>query len=387
MSTKKQNKDAPITATTTPSKTFIGIDFHKRYSVYHVVDEAGRDVAKGRIEHATPDEFGKLVQRFPGCRVAFEATMNWHWLFELLEAHMPSEDVVLANPFKTRIIAEAQIKTDKFDARILAQLLRVDMISSVHIPCKATRERKDVLRQRCFFVRQRTMLRNRIQRLLGAQHELELPVCSDLFGKRGMGFLEKLELPAPAGLLLKQQLDMLRNVQTRIKEDETALAEMMEDSTSRSRLLSVPGIGPIIAAVIVNEVDKIDRFPSAQKLCGYAGLCPTTSSSGGKTYNGKLMPHCNKWLRWAFVEAAWVAIGCNAYFGTLYKSKRAFGKKANTAILCVARRMARIVWQLLTEDRDFETTPPSKPPRMASAATRRPSGAEATLSSAAPINR
>jgi transposase len=225
---------------------------------------------------------------------------RWHWLFELLEAHMPSDAIVLANPFKTRIIAEAQIKTDKFDARILAQLLRVDTISSVHIPCKATRERKDVLRQRCFFVRQRTMLRNRIQRLLGAQHGLELPVCSDLFGKRGMGFLEKLELPAPAGLLLKQQLDMLRNVQTRIKEDETALAEMMEDSTSRSRLLSVPGIGPIIAAVIVNEVDKIDRFPSAQKLCGYAGLCATTSSSGGKTYNGKLMPHCNKWLRWAF---------------------------------------------------------------------------------------
>ena len=76
MSTKKQNTTALITETTTPSKTFIGIDFHKRYSVYHVLDEAGKDVAKGRIEHATPDEFGKLVKRFPGCRVTFEATMN-----------------------------------------------------------------------------------------------------------------------------------------------------------------------------------------------------------------------------------------------------------------------------------------------------------------------
>ena len=290
---------------------------------------------------------------------------------------MSAEDIVLANPFKTRIIAEAQVKTDKVDARILALLLRADMIWRVHIPCKATRERKEVLRQRCFFVRQRTMLRNRIHRLLGAQHGLELPVCSDLFGKKGMGFLEKLTLPAPAGLLLKQQLDMLRNVQVRIKEDEVALAEMMENSPGREHVLSVPGIGPIIAAVIVSEVDDIARFPSAQKLCGYAGLCPTTSSSGGKTYNGKLMPHCNKWLRWAFVEAAWVAIGCNAYFGMLYKGRRALGKKANTAILCVARRMARIVWQLLTQGRNFEINPPieTAAKRTASASKGRPGGA------------
>ena len=91
--------------------------------------------------------------------------MNWHWLYEILEQAMPEEDLVLANPYKTRIIAEAQVKTDKEDARILAQLLRADFVSPVHIPCKATRQRKAVLRQRCFFVRQRTILRNRIHRL------------------------------------------------------------------------------------------------------------------------------------------------------------------------------------------------------------------------------
>jgi hypothetical protein len=122
-------------------------------------------------------------------------------------------------------------------------------------------------------------------------------------------------------------------------------------------------MGPILASVVVNEIDDISRFNSAQKLCGYIGLCPSTSSSGGKTYNGKLMRHCNKWLRWAFVEAAWVAIGCNSYFGDLYKKKRAAGKKANTAILCVARRMARITWQLLTQERAYETFPPSDTPK------------------------
>ena len=127
--------------------------------------------------------------------------MNWHWLLEILEEAMPREDIVLANPFKTRIIAEAQIKTDKVDARILADLLRANLIAKVHICGKATRELKEMLRQRCFFVRQRTMVRNRIHRLLGAQHGLKLPQCSDLFGAKGLSFLEKLELAAPAGLL------------------------------------------------------------------------------------------------------------------------------------------------------------------------------------------
>lgn len=341
--------------------TFIGIDYHKRYSIHHVIDAAGNDLAKGRIEHHSPQDFAALVKRWPNPRVVFEASMNWHWLFEVLERSMPGEHITLANPFKTRIIAEAQVKTDKIDARILALLLRAGLVSSVHIPCKATRERKEVLRQRCFFVRQRTMLRNRIHRLLGAQHDVKLPQVSDIFGRKGMGFLDKLELPAPAGLLLKQQLEMLKNVQLRVKEDEAALAAMMGSTQGQEQVMSIPGMGPILAAVVVNEIDDINRFPSAQKLCGYIGLCPSTSSSGGKTYNGKLMKHCNKWLRWAFVEAAWVAMGCNSYFGDLYKKKRAAGKKANTAILCVARRMARIAWQLLTQKRCYENVwPPPK---------------------------
>jgi len=350
-----------------PESVFIGIDYHKHYSVFCVVDSTGKTLERGRIEHHCPWQFGILVKRYPRCRVVFEASMNWHWLYELLELAMPAQDIVLANPLKTRVIAEAQVKTDKVDAYILAQLLRADLVCTVHIPAKETRQRKEVLRQRCFFVRQRTRLRNRVHRLLGGQHELKLPQCSDLFGKKGMGFLEKLELPAPAGLLLKQQLDMLKNLQMRIKEDEQMLLEMFTPTGDYERVLSLPGMGPILAAVVVSEIDGIDRFLSAQKLCGYAGLCPSTSSSGGKTYQGKLLRQCNKWLRWAFVEAAWVAIGCSAYFGNHYKLKRAAGKKANTSILAVARRMARITWQLLTQKRLYEKVVPAPQLRSQSA--------------------
>jgi hypothetical protein len=96
---------------TIKANAFIGIDFHKRYSVYHSIDNDGRDLAKCRIEHHSPHEFAVLVKRWKHRRVVFEASMNWHWLFEVRETAMPAEDIVLANPFKTRIIAEAQVKT------------------------------------------------------------------------------------------------------------------------------------------------------------------------------------------------------------------------------------------------------------------------------------
>jgi hypothetical protein len=145
----------------------------------------------------------------------------------------------------------------------------------------------------------------------------------------------------------------LKELALRIGEDEETLEELFQESPALKYVRSLPGMGPILAAVVVTEIDGIERFPSAQKLCGYAGLCPSTSSSGGKTFQGKLLPHCNKWLRWAFVEAAWVAIGCSAYFRDFYKRKRALGKKPNTAILATAPLMARITWQLLTHQRGY----------------------------------
>ncbi len=78
--------------------TFIGIDYHKRYSVFHAVDAAGRDLGKGRVEHHSPKGFPQMLARWPHPRVVFEASMNWHWLFEVLEEVLPSDRITLANP-------------------------------------------------------------------------------------------------------------------------------------------------------------------------------------------------------------------------------------------------------------------------------------------------
>ena len=87
----------------------IGIDFHKAYSVFSAVDTHGVEVDHGRIEHRKPERFLELARRWPGCRVVREVTMNWQWLREILEEEIGGGNLVLANPFKMRVIAEAQI--------------------------------------------------------------------------------------------------------------------------------------------------------------------------------------------------------------------------------------------------------------------------------------
>jgi transposase len=272
----------------------------------------------------------------------------------VLEQIKEVESITVANPYKVRLIAEAQIKTDKIDARKLAMLLRLGVIPACHIPDRSTRDRKEVLRQRAYWVRQRTGVRNRIHRIIGKQHGLQMPQVSDLFGKKGKIALEKAVLPEPDGMLLKQNLEMLDNLDAVIKKDEDRIRQDGKPDRTVEILSSMPGVGLIVGSVIATETDGIKRFCRAERYVAYAGLAPTTHSSGGKTYQGRMMNQCNKWLKWAYIEAAWVAVGCSAYFGGLYRHHRERGKKANTAITIVARRMCRIAYQLQMENRLYE---------------------------------
>lgn len=122
---------------------------------------------------------------------------HFDWLDEV------ADEVVLAHPSKVRAIAEARIKTDKIDSETLAHLLRADLIPKAYAPSKEVRAVKRVLRQRLFLVQLRTMMKNRIRALL-AQHAVEVPKLSDLFGKCGFAWLRQIELSGPDGSLLRE---------------------------------------------------------------------------------------------------------------------------------------------------------------------------------------
>lgn len=338
---------------------YVGIDIHKRYSVCASEDEQGRRLRGARIEGNAPAAFAQYLSALGGpCRIALEACWNWGTIYDRVVVLPQVEEVVVGHPLKTRLIAEAQIKTDKIDAQALATLLRGNFLCRVHVPAKAVRQRKDQLRQRLYFARLRTAIRNRLHALLDRQEKLELPQCSDLFGARGRGFLRRLELAEPDHTLLREDLALLELLNAQIKAQEKRIAQENACDPATELVQSVPGLGVILAAVIASEIDDIARFRDSAHLCAYAGLVPTTHGSGGKIYQGHLLWSANKWLRWAFIEGAWVAVGCSGYFGALYKHHRARGKKANTAITIVARRLCQIVWHLLQEKRPYQAAPP-----------------------------
>lgn len=351
---------------------YVGIDYHKRYSVVCATDERGQQLRERRINGNSAAGFAQFfLELGETSKVVMEACWNWGWLYDLLGEIEQVEQVVLAHPYKTRLIAEAQIKTDRIDARMLARLLRGDLIAQSHAPSAATRSRKQLLRQRLFWVRLRTMLRNRTHAILDRQRALERPQLRDLFGRRGQSWLHHLKLPTPADQpLLEQDLEVACVLESKIKQLDTLIGS--SQSPEEELLESVPGIGPVFSSVIATEIDGIERFASAAKLAAYAGVVPTTHASGGRVFHGRLLWQCNKWLRWALVEASWSAIQFSGYFGGLYAAARARGKNKNVAITCVAHRLAKIIWLLLQENRPYtETFPDRSEPKMTVAARRK----------------
>src|SRR6266581_4785329 len=205
---------------------YVGIDYHKRYSVLCATDERGQELKRRRINGNSASGFAQFFS-------------------ELGE----ESKVVLAHPYKTRLIAEAQIKTDRLDAQMLAKLLRGDLIAQGHAPSATTRARKHLLRQRLFWVRLRTMLRNRIHAVLDRQHDLERPQLKNFFSRRGQSWLEQIQLPTNEDQpLLEQNLEVAQLLEAKIKQLDRTIGQ--SQSAEEKLLESIPGIGPLFSSVI-----------------------------------------------------------------------------------------------------------------------------------------
>src|SRR5918992_2868622 len=204
-------------------------------------------------------------------------------------------DVVLSNPIKTKAIAPAKIKTDKLDALKLADLLRGGYIAQCYVPDRTIMDLRELVRHRMALVRTRTRLKNKIHgitlmkgvRITGMhpfshKHVEKLKELNDY---RINGYLRVIQL------LDSEINDVSRKIQSCVKENDM------------SRLLmTIPGIGYYTALLIVSEIGDINRFPDSYHLCSYAGLVPSTHSSGVVTYHGGITKTGSKHLRWIMIE-------------------------------------------------------------------------------------
>jgi len=337
---------------------YVGVDHHKRYCQLAALNERGELVREGRVLTEREELSRFLAELGQPWAAALEAGRNWGLVYDWLEGLEGAQELQLAHPAKVKAIAWAKIKTDTIDARILAQLLRANLLPTAHIPGQKIRALKNLLRQRIFLVGLRTMLKNRIHALVD-RHHLPTQQFSDLFGKRGRQFLQgALErLPAPDAKLLRQDLELLEQLRTHIRATEGWLQEASEADERVGWLRSLPGIGRFLALVILAEIDRIERFPSPQKLTSYAGLVPSTYASGGRVLHGRLTKQGNQYLRWALVEAVWPAIRKSPWLRAQYERIKA-RHGANGAKAAVARKLCEVVWVVLKERRPYEERRP-----------------------------
>ncbi|WP_394890073.1 IS110 family transposase [Mesorhizobium sp. AaZ16] len=328
---------------TVPYDYHIGVDYHKSYSHLVVQDGTGRTLRSGRVKNDRHSIAAFLDRYRDNSHAVVEATRNWMVIYDWL-----------AHPLKVKAIADAKIKTDKIDATVLAHLLRADLVPEAWAPSEQARELRLALRERMFYVRLRTMVKNRVVTVFDRYPEqtVRLKKLADLFGKTGRKQLAELPVSPIDRIQIDRSLAFVDDINARIKQSEATIRALTRENTNVKLLKTIPGIGEFFARLIDAEIDDIRRFRSAKKLAAYAGLVPSTYASGGKTYHGKIIKQGNKWLRWAFVEAIGPAVATDPQLREQYERLKPHG--TNKARVAIARKLLTIAFQLLREQRPYE---------------------------------
>lgn len=335
---------------------YIGLDVHKQYTTACIMCADTGELDYRKLKN-TQKDFQSLFDKSGSQVTVLEASSYSYVIYDLIEELV--DDIQMANPSQVKAIASAAIKTDKIDARTLARLLSADLIPQCHIRTTSNRESIYQLRHRMYLVRLRTRVKNRLHALVDRQKEQyrkDKPPCRDLFGKLGMQWLTNLELPETEQKILQSMLNLLNNLNILIKESDRWIKSIYQHDPVCQRLQTIPGIGMFLSVLIRFEIDDIDRFESVGKLHSFAGLVPTTSSSGGKTRHGKLIKSCNHWLKWGLIESVWPAITHDASLRKLYFKKKKH-KHTNVAKSIVARKILSIVYKVWKEERNYLQVP------------------------------
>jgi len=334
----------------------IAFDSHKHYTWALVQDETGKVLREQRINHMRGALQGFLEEFEPGSPVAVETIGNWYWITDEIEAAgmVPR----LVNARRAKLMSGSIDKTDKLDARGLNRLQRSGTLPTVWIPPKELRDARELPRTRMVLVRQRTKLKNRIHANL-AKYGLKTEGVTDLFGVRGRQILGQCleELPVQTRYATEALLDELDHLQAGIEEFEGRMGDVFGEIAALEIVKTLPGVAFILGVVILTEVGHVQRFPNSSHLASYAGMTPRVHSSGGHTRHGRTRPDVNHYLKWAYAEAANVAMmhrrrHPQRHVSRLYeRAKRRRGHPK--AIGAVGRHLAEATYWMLTKQEPY----------------------------------
>lgn len=332
-------------------KLYSGIDLHANNNYIAILDEGGTRVFKKKLANDAPlikETLQPYRKEIAG--IAVESTYNWYWLVDALAEE--GYCVHLANPTAMKRYSGLKYSDDSHDAVWLADLLRLGILPEGYIYPRTMRPLRDLLRKRHHLVRLRTSmilsLKNIVTRNSGMTIRGNDLRC--VREDRVQSFLEHDESLALAGAVSKRSIDFLTK---QINVIESSIEKKITIHDSYQHLLSIPGVGKILALTIMLETGPISRFAKVGNYVSYCRKVASTWLSNEKTKGKGNTKNGNKYLAWGFSEAAEHARRFHEPSRTFYNRKR--GKKnlmiAHTAL---AHKLARAAYYIMRDNVSFE---------------------------------
>jgi transposase len=354
--TMRTPEEAPV------GMNYVGLDVHRKSVVATVLDGGGQVVQQTKFG-STDRELVEFLGQLPGHRkVALEACSMWQHFYDA--AKSTGAEVVLSDPYKTRLIAKTSRKTDKVDSEALATLLRLDSLTAVYAPPPELRVLRSIVRERRFYRRSAASMMMRIYHEMisrGIEYEDGILVY-----RRKWEALRTLGLP-----LVNRGIDAIRALEDTARLLDHATEEAWGASPDAQLLTTIPGVGKLTAVALVAFLCPIERFRSAEEVSSYVGLVPTIRQSGEHLYHGRLKKDSNGMLRSILVEASWTHRQyCRG--GAVSKIAKRVGRRGGRGkgSIAAAHKLLKIAFAMLKRKESFRATAPG--PTTAAQTVRRP---------------
>lgn len=278
------------------AETYVGLDVHRKTVVATALDSEGIQLRQVTLP-ATPGELIEFLRSLPGVKhVALEACAMWEHYYDT--AATVAATVTLSNPYRTRLIAEASLKSDKVDSEALASLLRLHALPTAYAPPPEVRELRALVTERIFYRRKATSVMNHVYHALyrrGIEYEDRIMVH-----RRKREIFRPLHIPE-----VDRGLDTLRAIEDTCHQLDRAIDAAWLESREAQLLTTIPGVGKLTAVALAAFLCPIERFATVEKVCSYVGLVPTLHQSADHAYHGKLKKDSNALVRWLLIEASW----------------------------------------------------------------------------------
>jgi len=277
----------------------VGMDLHRRRSVLVRMTEDGRKLETVRIENSPQALRAVLARAGKNPRVVIEATYGWYWAVDVLQE--AGAEVHLAHPLGVKAFSYRRVKNDERDCADLADLLRLGRLPEAWIAPPPVRALREITRFRHKLVGQRTSCKDQVHAVLA---KAGIPVTrSDIFGRGGGIWLDGLPLPQPYAGKVASLRALIAVLDGEIARLEEQAAAMLAGERGYAAIRRLPGIGPVLGAVICAEIGDITRFRNPGQLASWAGLTPRHYESDTRVIRGRVSKQGSRMLRWALVEA------------------------------------------------------------------------------------